>query len=147
VALPAHSSQTLSSAELIGSFFDITYAYRFGPPPLDAAIVTLDDASGTRLAEAVYFPLGRAALAHDPSLAVEPISDGTGWALRLRTARLATCIQVEDRHYRAEDEGFVLLPGEERRLRLHAVGLAEASPSGRVLAGYGAFATGYQARK
>lgn len=51
VELPARSNQTLSSAELIGSFFDITYAYRFGPPPLTRTEVTLDDASGARLAE------------------------------------------------------------------------------------------------
>jgi beta-mannosidase len=42
---------------LIGSFFDITWAYRFGSPPLSRTEVTLDDAaSGARLAEARHFP-------------------------------------------------------------------------------------------
>jgi beta-mannosidase len=57
VELSPRSSQTLSSAELIGSFFDITYAYRFGPPPLRRTEVTLDDGSGARLAEATHFPV------------------------------------------------------------------------------------------
>jgi beta-mannosidase len=52
IELAPRSNQTLSSAALIGSFFDITYAYRFGPPPLMRTEVTLDDASGVRLAEA-----------------------------------------------------------------------------------------------
>lgn len=52
VELPPRSHQTLSSAELIGSFFDITWAYRFGPPPLDVTVVTLGD-----LARAVHFPV------------------------------------------------------------------------------------------
>jgi beta-mannosidase len=56
VELPPRSNQTLSSAELIGSFFDITWAYRFGPPPLAWTEVTLDDAAtGARLADARHF--------------------------------------------------------------------------------------------
>jgi beta-mannosidase len=61
VELPPRSNQTLSSAELIGSFFDITYAYRFGPPPLRWTEVTLDDvATGAHLADASHFLRGRA---------------------------------------------------------------------------------------
>jgi beta-mannosidase len=52
IELPPRSNRTLSSAELIGSFFDITWVYRFGPPPLRRTEVTLDDVSGVRLAEA-----------------------------------------------------------------------------------------------
>ena len=60
IELPPRSNRTLSSAELIGSFFDITWAYRFGPPPLDRTEVTLDDrATGARLAEARHFLPGR----------------------------------------------------------------------------------------
>ena len=61
VELLPRSNRTLSSAELIGSFFDITWAYRFGPPPLTWTEVTLDDATtGARLAEARHFLPGRA---------------------------------------------------------------------------------------
>ncbi|HLG48792.1 MAG TPA: glycoside hydrolase family 2 protein [Reyranella sp.] len=61
VELPPRSNQTLRSGELIGSFFDITWAYRFGPPPLTRTEVTLDDAAtGTRLAEAWHFLPGHA---------------------------------------------------------------------------------------
>jgi beta-mannosidase len=52
VELPPRSNQTLSSAELIGSFFDITWAYRFGPPALDITIIKLGE-----LARAVHFPV------------------------------------------------------------------------------------------
>jgi beta-mannosidase len=57
VELPPRSNRTLGSAELIGSFFDITWAYRFGPPPLRRTDVTLDDVSGVRLAEATHLLL------------------------------------------------------------------------------------------
>ena len=136
--LPACSAQTLTSAGLIGSFFDITYAYRFGPPPIDAAVLTLvDAATGRRLSEAAHFPLGRAALGHDAGLWAELGHDKAGSVLCIRTTRLAPCMQIEDAHYRAEDEGFLLLPGEERQVRLLAVDGATAPPSGRIFSGCG----------
>jgi len=59
VELPPRSNRTLASAELIGSFFDITWAYRFGPSPLQVTEVTLDAlATGARLAEARHVPQG-----------------------------------------------------------------------------------------
>lgn len=138
VDLPARSNRTLSSAELIGSFFDVTYAYRFGPPPLNAAVVTLlDAATGERLSTALYFPLGRAALTHTAGLTAEVMADGKGWALRLRSERLAPAVQVEDAHYRAADEGFALLPGEESTVPLIAVAHAAGRPSGTVFTGLG----------
>jgi beta-mannosidase len=142
--LPARAMSTLSSAELIGSFFDITYAYRFGPPPLDAAVVTLSDAgTGARLAEAIHLPIGRAALEHDPGPVTELRRHGEEWVLHLRATRLAPCLQIDDPHYFGEDEGFFLLPGEERQVRLLAVGGASLPPKGRVLAGYGDRAVAY----
>jgi beta-mannosidase len=124
VELPPRSSLTVGSAELIGSFFDITWAYRFGPPPLDATLVTLGD-----LARASHFPLGRAALKHDPGLTAEAMRDERGWLLKLRAARLAPCVQIEGVHHIAEDEGFCLAPGEERLVRLCPVAGSMADPT------------------
>jgi beta-mannosidase len=68
IELPPRSNQTLSSAELIGSFFDITWAYRFGPPPLQVTWVTLHDAeTGATLSEASHYPLGRPAPLPSPT--------------------------------------------------------------------------------
>jgi beta-mannosidase len=147
VELAAGERLTISSAELIGSFFDLTYAYRFGPAPLNATLVTLDDAeTGVRLADAVHFPLGRAALVTDPGLNAELVPDEQGWTLRLRATKLAPTVQIEDAHFRAEDEGFHLAPGEERMVRLLAVDASGAAPAGEVFAGSGATATGYEGK-
>lgn len=128
VELPPRSNRTTSSAALVGAFFDITCAYRFGPPALDVTSVTLNDAAtGKRLAEAAHFPQGRAALAADPGLGVERVGDH---ALRIRAARFAHCVQVEDPHWRAADEGFDLAPGEERIVEL--VRVSAGSPAGSV---------------
>lgn len=141
--LPSRSARTMTSAELIGSFFDITYAYRFGPPPLEVAVVTLDDAgTGERLSEAAHFPLGRAAIAHAPGLSAELERDGEGWVVAIQAHHFAPCIQIEVPHHYAEDEGFHLLPGEQRRVRLLPAGAAGGPPSGEVLSVTPARATG-----
>jgi beta-mannosidase len=138
VDLPARSNRTLSSAELIGSFFDLTYAYRFGPPPLDVAVMRLSDpASGTLLDENLHFPLGRAALTHDSGLTAQPMQDGDGWALQLEAARIAPSIQIEDAAWRAADEGFALMPGEQRMVKLIAVSASPGRPTGQVFSGLG----------
>ncbi len=129
IELPPRSNQTLNSADLIGSFFDITCAYHFGPPALDVTAVTLDDGdTGKRLAEACHFPQGRAALKADPVLVVEPQRRD---AIRIRATRFAAGIRIEDRQWRAEDEGFFLLPGEERVVTLVRVSTG-AAPEGTV---------------
>jgi beta-mannosidase len=134
--LAPRSGLSLSSAELIGSFFDITYAYHFGQAPLDATIVTLDDvATGRRLGEAVHFPLGRQTPDFpEPGLSVEVVRDPTGWSLRLQATRLASGVLIEDPHYRAADEGFALLPGERRDVPLIALAQTDKTPNGKVFA-------------
>lgn len=138
VELPARSNRTLSSAELIGSFFDLTYAYRFGPPPLDVAVVRLGDpASGAVLDESLHFPLGRAALTHTSGLTAQPVQEGDGWVLRLETERIAPSVQIEDAAWRAADEGFALMPGEQRIVKLIAVSATAGKPTGQVFSGLG----------
>ena len=129
VALPAHGNRTMTSAELIGGFFDITHAYRFGAPALDVTAVTLDDAdTGARLAEAVHFPLGRSGLKAAPELIVKRMGPDM---IRIRAKRFAACIQIEGTFVWAEDEGFFLMPGEERVVKLHGVSTG-AAPTGTV---------------
>lgn len=138
IELPARGGRTLASADLIGSFFDLTHAYRFGPPPCEATVVTFDEAtSGTRFSEAIHFTSGRATLLADPGLSVELLHDEAGWALRLRALGLAPCIQIEDAHYHADDEGFFLMPGALRTVRLLPVGMTTVSPAPVISGGYG----------
>jgi beta-mannosidase len=129
VDLPPRSNRTMTSAQLIGTFFDITHAYRFGAPALDVTAVTLDDAdTGARLAEAVHFPLGRSGLKADPELIVDRIGPD---AITIRAKRFAACIQIQDTLAWAEDEGFFLMPGEERVVKLLGVSTG-AVPTGTV---------------
>ena len=135
VALAPHSATTLSAFELIGRFFDIAYAYRFGPPGHDVTSAVLRDAvSGKVLAEAFHFPLGRGHERHHCGLAAKLEREGDDWSLVLSTRRFTQSVEIVDHAWRPERSWFHLAPGEPRRVRLHRRVGASGEPSGEVRA-------------
>ncbi len=129
LTLPARGGHTLSSATLIGGFFDVTYAYRFGPPEHDVTVVTM-----TRLdepAEAVIaYHLPQGLVWRDPGLSLRLVPDGTEWALLLQAELFTPAVQIEAPGFRPEDYGFCLLPEQPRRIRLRPQAGAMGPPVG-----------------
>ncbi|WP_448208310.1 glycoside hydrolase family 2 protein [Azospirillum sp. sgz302134] len=139
VALPPRSVQAMPASALFDRFFDLTYSYRFGPPGHDATVAALTDtASGARLAEAFHFPSFRPHERADLGLSAEVARTEEGWALTLRSRRLARFVQIEDDSYRAEEDWFHLAPGVERTVRLIARSRKGGVPDGEVHALNGA---------
>lgn len=135
VALAPHSATTLSAFELIRRFFDIAYAYRFGPPGHDVTSAVLRDAaSGKVLAEAFHFPLGRGHERHHCGLVAQLEREGDDWSLVLSTRRFAQSVEIVDAGWRPERSWFHLAPGEPRRVRLHRRAGASEEPAGEVRA-------------
>ncbi len=133
LALPPRSVQEIAAASLSDSFFDFTWAYRFGPPPHDVTVAALVDEAGVRLSEAFHFPQGRGHQRTELGLSAELQETKGQWTLRLQTKRCAQSVHVEDEGFRAEDEWFHLAPGVERVVRLIArEGASGAVPDGEV---------------
>ena len=119
VALGPNTALTLSAYDLMGRFFDITYAYRFGPPGHDAtAVALIERGSGTVLAEAFHFPLGRAHVPSRLGLRAKVERDGEGWTLVVETERFAQSVAIDDDAWRPVQMGFHLAPGRAKRVRL-----------------------------
>jgi beta-mannosidase len=122
VTLAARSTARIRAADLLGQFFDFTYAYRFGPRADDATVITLrDKVSGAVLSEAFHFPERACTRRHELGLevCVEQTSEES-WALVVSAKRLARCVHVVDPYYRATLDWFHLSPGRERRIPLVA---------------------------
>ncbi len=133
LTIAAREALELSSFELLGRFFDITYAYRFGPPAHDVTVARLVDAeSGAALAEAFHFPLGRALPVAELGLEAKLDQDERGWLLTLASSRLAQSVHIEDPHFRGEEEWFHLAPGAPRQVRLVPLGEPGVRPDGAV---------------
>lgn len=140
VELAARGSLQLCGFELIGRFYDLTYAYRFGPRAHEAVAAQLI-VGGEVISEAVY-RLGAPA-AGEGEVAAELTEDATGWALALTAERLQPYVHLADAGFRPADDGFVLLPGERRLVRLSGRQEAAGRPEGEVLALGGRVLAGY----
>ncbi|MDR5856008.1 glycoside hydrolase family 2 protein [Caballeronia sp. LZ062] len=113
--------ERVSSNTLIGAFFDITYAYRFGPRAHDATHVVLRDIhTGQVLSEAFHFPDLAVADRCDPGLSVGVEKQDERWCLDVTATRLARWVHVVDPNYYAEIDWFHIAPGSRRRIPLIA---------------------------
>ena len=122
VVIPGHSALEIPAAELFDGFHDLSYAYRFGPPPHDVIAATLRGADGVVLARAFHF-VGALPSRREPdvglSAALVARPDG-GRAIRVSTRRFAQTVRVDVPGCRCEDDAFHLAPGESRTLALTA---------------------------
>ncbi len=118
VTVPARGGLSLTATDLLGAFFDTSYAYRFGPAGHDVSLARLAAEDGTLLAEATHWLPGRRSERHALGLDARLDRDGDGWFLTLAAARMAAHVTIDDDHYRAVDNGFDLAPGSARIIRL-----------------------------
>jgi beta-mannosidase len=120
VTLAARSTARVQASDLLGQFFDFTYAYRFGPRAHDATVITLrDKVSGTVLSEAFHFPERACTQRHELGLEVRvEQTSNENWELVVSAKRLARWVHIVDPHYRATLDWFHLAPGRERRIAL-----------------------------
>ncbi|GJE28064.1 glycoside hydrolase family 2 protein [Methylobacterium organophilum] len=131
------SGQRFTSAALLGRFFDVTDAYRFGAPAHALGHAELcDAATGAVLAEAFHHPLGRDVAPGETGLSARLIRDGAGWALEIAAGRHAFGVAIDldgaTAASRPEDNHFHLAPGRTRTIPL--LGRPETAPRGRVVA-------------
>jgi beta-mannosidase len=141
VEVAPRGSLELSGFELIGRFYDLTYAYRFGPRTHEAVAAQLI-VGGEVISEAIYRP--GAPEAGEGEVGAELVEGADGWSLALTAERLQPYVHIADTAFRPADDGFVLLPGERKLVRLSGREEAAGRPEGellalggRVLGGYG----------
>jgi beta-mannosidase len=116
--LEPHSAREISAVSLFPDFQDLSYAFRFGPPPLDLAVATMSDAAGV-LGQAFHFPAGfPSARERDIGLtAVFRPKDG-GYSLTVSTRGFAQAVVVDVDGFAASEQYFHLAPHGVRDVQL-----------------------------
>lgn len=135
ITIAPHSIVAVSADALLGSFTDVSYAYRFGRPNHDAVVATLvDPDSGTLMAESFHFPLGLGAPRAGTRLdtRIERISD-TSFALTVMADELGLAVSIDVSGWSISDNYFNIAPGGERIVLLRALH-GNKTPAGRVTA-------------
>lgn len=117
VRLAPWSSVTLSGDALFGTFHDLAYAYRFGPPRHDAVAARLV-VEGQVVSEHTWFVHARPLPMQDPAvLSGSAVADSAAVVVTLETTALLQAVTLSAAGYTPDDNGFHLCPGRPRVLR------------------------------
>ncbi|MEV0135517.1 hypothetical protein AB0H83_44590 [Dactylosporangium sp. NPDC050688] len=148
VRLAADTPFEHSVDALFGAFRDLTAAYGFGPPPVQAVLAELVGPDGEVLAEDCYLPGGPPAdRRNDLGLTVttsidtgdgddngdgDGDGDGSGtMVLHVAAERLAYALHIDVAGFAPDDNYYTVLPGRRRSIRLRRTG-GRAGTVGRV---------------
>jgi beta-mannosidase len=113
------STSRITSDELLGGFYDVTYAYRFGPPKHDVTIATLLGSDGDVLAEAFHFP--RPYPQHRVAASVVAQARRSGddsWILTLTSDQFLYAAHIDLAKGRASDDYFHLAPTRTKSITI-----------------------------
>jgi beta-mannosidase len=133
LVVPQHSTIEVAAASLLDGFSDLSYAYRFGPPPYEVAVGTLiDDDSSSQVAQAFHLPGGpRLAAQTDPGIEAVAMAHTDGaFQLEVRSRAHAQAVTIRAPGFWCEDQYFNLAPGGVRKLALRPF-----APAGTTLRG------------
>ena len=117
ISIGGRSAITIPATDLFGAFFDITYAYRFGPPAHDVTVARLKRNDIT-IAEAFHFPLGRTKAFHDAAVEAVIVEENGNWFLDLTAPVLAQSVCIDAGDWRAAENWFHLAPNATKRVAL-----------------------------
>lgn len=131
LSMAGRSAITIPATDLFGAFFDVTYAYRFGPPAHDVTVARLKRNDIT-VAEAFHFPLGRTKAFHDAAIETLPVEENGNWFLDLKTPVLAQSVSINAGDWRAADNWFHLAPSATKRVALIPRHETPEKPTGEI---------------
>ncbi len=121
--LAGRGRQLISADEILGGFYDVSYAYRFGPPHHDVAIATLFDADHQVISEASHFIRRRES--HIVPAVVEAVAERTGQfdcQVTLHSDRFLHNVRLSAKGYLPDDNYFHLPPQRKKVVRFTAMG-------------------------
>jgi beta-mannosidase len=120
ISVPERGTITIGSDALLDGFYDVAYAYRFGPPKHSVTVATVRDAAGTVLSEAFHFPTRaepeRTVGATVSARAIQQ-TNGT-WVLSVHSSRFLYATRLDVPGFDASDNYFHLVPGRARQVTL-----------------------------
>ena len=111
LTLAARERRMLNADELLGGFFDVSYAYRFGPAHHDIVLATLFDQDHQVVSEAFHFIKRRESNIVPAAIetSVEPVGE-VDFQVTLRSDRFLHDARIDAKGYLANDNDFHLPP-------------------------------------
>jgi beta-mannosidase len=110
VTIDAASTIALNALDWFEGFFDLSYAYRFGPAGYDVMRVSLSGNGIADTADAFYFPLGLPNTQADIGLSAAARRLPDGFEVSITCRSFAQSVHFEVPGYEASDQYFHLAP-------------------------------------
>ncbi len=120
IEAPPRTTLELAATDFFSDWYDLNYAYRFGPPSHDLVVARLLAPDGACLSEAFFFPLGLPnATEADVGLTAIATARADGeFELKVATRRFAQSVSIDAAGFEAGDDYFHLAPGATRTIVL-----------------------------
>ena len=122
LCIAGRSLRTLSAEQILGAFYDVSYAYRFGPAHHDVVVATWYDADRRAISEAVHF-IQRSVPMIERGVPLQSMAEPTGsgeYRITLQADRLLHAVQLTADGYLPDDNYFHLLPNRPRTVTFRA---------------------------
>jgi beta-mannosidase len=121
IELPGRSYAAYDVEQLLGHFVDASWAYRFGPPPHDLLVASLErqgEQGNELVSQSIRFPAGRPASPESAerlglAAEAETLADGTV-RVRLQSRRFAYGVRLHVTGFTTDDDAFSIEPQGER---------------------------------
>ena len=124
IQLAGRSRQMLNVDEIVGGFYDVSYAYRFGPPHHDVVMATLYDADRQVLSEAFHFIRRREPVVVSTVVleASAEMTSETSCQVTLSCDRFLHGVRLSAKGFLPDDNYFHLAPQRKKVVTFAAIG-------------------------
>jgi beta-mannosidase len=112
------SQIALSADAVFGTFYDLAYAYRFGPPKHDVTIATLLDENGIVVSEAFDFPMPREPILRPAAVRAEIRPLGDAFEATVESDHFLRHVALDLKGLLPADNYFHVVPGRSKVVRL-----------------------------
>lgn len=133
VRVDGRGQRTLTADEILGGFYDVSYAYRFGPPHHDIVVVTWFDSERRVISEAFHF-IHRSVPKPDRSVTLQSsgrMIDDKRYQITLQSDRFLHAVTVNAKGFLPDDNYFHLSPERPKTVSFRAT--AGAPPAFKAL--------------
>jgi len=119
---------------MLDGFYDVSYAYRFGPPKHDVVVASLIGADSSIISESFHFsePFQPVHRAVSGVVAVAEPLDDENFRLAITSETFLYAVRIDVKGFLPDDNYFNLLPGRRKTIVCRRLPDAPASIKGYV---------------
>lgn len=115
IKVEANQKLKIIAEELLGGFYDTSYAYKFGAPKHEVACVTLKDESGRVISQQFHFPVTH----QMPMVEANVVTEFSENKLLISSDKFLYAVQINCEGFLPEDNYFHLMPNEKKEIKFN----------------------------